>query len=207
MTGPCLDFAFKEHCMSHFDHSLVTEKCERNFPTSTGWAVNIYALVLLNFVFIWTNVLFLKLKPVCEWLICIHQLVGLFFKPGKVAINQLKDVKLLKTRMHCSRMRTAHSLTVSRSICHTCPLPCTPPTMHAPHHAWPPAMRAPPAMHTPYHTCPPTTHAPLPCMSLCHACPLPVDRILDTRFWKYYLAPTSLRAVITQAVWSLGSKI
>ena len=23
----------------------------------------------------------------------------------------------------------------------------------------------------------------------------PVDRILDTRFWKYYLAPTSLRAV------------
>ena len=24
---------------------------------------------------------------------------------------------------------------------------------------------------------------------------LPVDRILDTRFWKYYLAPTSLRAV------------
>ena len=28
--------------------------------------------------------------------------------------------------------------------------------------------------------------------------PLPVDRILDTRFWKYYLAPTSLLAVTTK---------
>ena len=27
--------------------------------------------------------------------------------------------------------------------------------------------------------------------------PPPVNRILDTRFWKYYLAPTSLRAVIS----------
>ena len=26
--------------------------------------------------------------------------------------------------------------------------------------------------------------------------PLPVDRILDTRFWKYYLGPTSLRPVM-----------
>ena len=28
--------------------------------------------------------------------------------------------------------------------------------------------------------------------------PPPVNRILDTRFWKYYLAPTSLRAVIKE---------
>ena len=31
--------------------------------------------------------------------------------------------------------------------------------------------------------------------------PPPVDRILDTCFWKYYLAPTSLRAVIICALW------
>ena len=30
--------------------------------------------------------------------------------------------------------------------------------------------------------------------------PPPVDRILDTRFWKYYLGPTSLRPVINSTV-------
>ena len=66
-------------------------------------------------------------------------------------------------------------------------MPCTPPC-----HACPPCHHMPPC-----HACPP------PCMPPCyahpcHACPLPlVDRILDTCFWKYYLAPTSLRAVIT----------
>ena len=134
---------------------------------------------------------------------------------------------LYPTRMHSSRMCTACSLTVSRSICHACsptmhapymhtpyhahhpchacspathaPLPCMPPcdtcppamhspAMHAPLPCTPPTMHAP-AKHAPHHT-----HTPLPCTPPCHACP-PVDRILDTRFWKYYLAPTSLRAV------------
>ena len=61
---------------------------------------------------------------------------------------------------------------------HACPWqPCTPPaTMHAP---WQPCM--PPSNHA----CPSaTTHAPLATM---HGPPM--DRILDTRFWKYYLAP------------------
>ena len=91
-------------------------------------------------------------------------------------------------------MHTAHSLTVSRSICHACRLPCMPPSAmhnppamhaplphmppchthlpatHTPCHA-PPATHArlpcmPPAMHAPHHTCPPTMHTP------CHTCPL-----------------------------------
>ena len=97
-------------------------------------------------------------------------------------------------------MRTAHSLTVSRRILRRPPamhaplqpcMPTPPTTMHAsqqPHmppsnHAHPPA-----TMSTPQQpSMPPATmHAPLP----------PVDRIVDTRFWKYYLAPTSLRAVM-----------
>ena len=70
------------------------------------------------------------------------------------------------TRMHSSRMRTARSLTVSRSICHACP-----PAMHTPQpcmppgHACPSAIHAPEAMHTPCHACPPATHTPG------HACP------------------------------------
>ena len=85
--------------------------------------------------------------------------------------------------MHSSRMHTARSLTVSPSICqgrhacHACPPPCTP---HF--HACPP-----PCMPLPHMT--PTMHPPA--MHVPH-----VDRILDTRFWKYYLAPTSLQAVI-----------
>ena len=43
--------------------------------------------------------------------------------------------------------------------------------------------------------------APGGCIPACNGAatlnPRPVDRILDTRFWKYYLVPTSLRAVIT----------
>ena len=61
------------------------------------------------------------------------------------------------------------------------------PTPHHPPlcHAHPPAMHALPAMHVP----PP--HAP------CHAYPLPpVNRMTDRRLWKYYLAATSLRAVM-----------
>ena len=62
-----------------------------------------------------------------------------------------------KTRIHSSRIRTARSLTVSHSICHT-----HPPAMHAPCHA------CPPAMHAPCHT------HPLPCMHPCHTCHPPV---------------------------------
>ena len=104
-----------------------------------------------------------------------------------IYIDVMKD-KLMrsystKTRMHSSRMCTAHSLTVSHSIFH----PCPPPAMHAPCHACPPATHVPPAMHTPCHTCPPCHacphHAwppamhtpflacPLPHMPPCHACP------------------------------------
>ena len=71
--------------------------------------------------------------------------------------------------MHSSRMCTARSLTISRSICwgalpcmapcNTCS-PCTPPATHAPCHAHPLATHAPLPHTLPCHTCPP-----------CHACP------------------------------------
>ena len=83
--------------------------------------------------------------------------------------------------------------------------PCMPPRSK---HAHPPGA----SMHTPPRA---TMHAPWeqPCTppGSNHSHPLeqphtppgatmhtpPVDRIVDTRFWKYYLAPTSLRAVKT----------
>ena len=82
--------------------------------------------------------------------------------------------------MHSSRMRTARSLTVSRSICcgtHA-PLPHMPPH-HAhplphmpPYHACPPAMHIPPATHTtPLPHMPPHHAHPLPHMPPYHACP------------------------------------
>ena len=65
------------------------------------------------------------------------------------------------------------------------------------------------------HAHPPATHTPPPCTPPCHAClpphtmhaTHPVDRILDTRFWKYYLAPTSLRAVIILMLPNTGHQI
>ena len=83
-----------------------------------------------------------------------HYLVGFRFKHLQI------------TRMHSSRVLTARCS--GRLRPHTPPLPCTPPTMHAPHHACPlqctpPARHANLAMHAPHHACtPPTTHAPLP---------------------------------------------
>ena len=54
------------------------------------------------------------------------------------------------------------------TTCHACPLPCTPPAMHAPLPRTPPTMHTtchacplpctPPAMHTTCHACPPATH-------------------------------------------------
>ena len=86
----------------------------------------------------------------------------------------------LHTRMHSSRMRTACSLTISRSIyqgrghaCHACtPPPHMPPAMHVPCHACPPCHTYPlPCMPPPHmppcHACPPAMHTP------CHACPPP----------------------------------
>ena len=47
-------------------------------------------------------------------------------------------------------------------------------------------------------TPPPENLEQTPPRDLTHTTPHPpVDRILDTRFWKYYLGPTSLRPVIT----------
>ena len=73
------------------------------------------------------------------------------------------------------------------------------PTMHVPLPHMPPCHTCPPATHAPLPHMPPTTHAPtmhapLPRMTPATHAP-PVDRILDARFWKYYLAPTSLRVV------------
>ena len=72
--------------------------------------------------------------------------------------------------------------------CHACPPQCTPPC-----HAQPPFHTCPPAMPAPCHVCPPAMHAPLP-----HMPPHPVDRILETHFWKYYLALISLQAVMKE---------
>ena len=75
------------------------------------------------------------------------------------------------TRMHSSRIHTAHSLTVSRSICHACPCHTCPPAMHTPLPCMPPPC-TPPATHT--H---PAMHIPPPCMPHpnmhipCHTCP------------------------------------
>ena len=79
---------------------------------------------------------------------------------------------------------------------HACPhhthtfLPCTP------HHTCS-TQNAPPAMHAPPHTpplCMPHHTCPLPCIP--PPCIPPVDRILDTHLWKYYLTTISLWAVI-----------
>ena len=58
-------------------------------------------------------------------------------------------LKICRTRMHSSRMRTARCS--GRLSCHTCPTCHTHTPCHTP----------------PCHACPPATHTP------CHACPLP----------------------------------
>ena len=89
----------------------------------------------------------------------------------------------LRTRMHSSRMRTAHSLTVSRSICWGACMACTPPVMHAP-----------PATHAPCHACCPAMHTtPSPHMPPSHACPPPPWT--DRHLWKHNLRKLRLRAV------------
>ena len=78
--------------------------------------------------------------------------------------------------------------------------------MHAPPpcHAHPPPWMYPCHTHTPCHICPPAMHAPTATYAPpdMHAPPHPVDRILDTRLLKYYLAATSLRAVMKLIKWN-----
>ena len=130
-------------------------------------------------------------------------------KDKSVKLGKIKNKP--KTRMHSSRMRTARSLTVSRSICQGArPCHACPPAMHTPHHTCPLAgggasvylflvtlyvqkenkYTHPPATHTPLSCMPPTTHT-LPCMPPlppCHPFPpphhthLPMERILDAHF-------------------------
>ena len=82
-------------------------------------------------------------------------------------VRENSDGSINFTRMHSSRMRTAHLLTVSHRIPHRPPLcnhTCPPTTMYAPHnHTCPPT-----TMYAPHnHAClPTTTHAPCN-----HACP------------------------------------
>ena len=91
-------------------------------------------------------------------------------------------IEKLLTRMHSSRMCTAHLLTTSCSICcgmHA-PLPCMPsppPAMHAPCHTQSPATHAPSNSHACPPSCmsptmhvPPAMHSPLP-HTPCHAFP------------------------------------
>ena len=85
------------------------------------------------------------------------------------------------TRVHSSRMRTARSLTLSRSICHTCTPHHTPPTTHAPPPlpCMPPCHAHPLPCTPPCQACPPAMYAPLSCMPPatqpppCYACPPP----------------------------------
>ena len=65
--------------------------------------------------------------------------------------------------------------------------PCMPPQSN--HTSPPQSNHTPPRSN---HACPPRSNHTRPPGATPHA---PLDRIVDTRFWKYYLAPTSLRAV------------
>ena len=104
----------------------------------------------------------------------------------------------LKTGMHSSRMRTAGSSShlLERGVClPQCMLGYTPLPpglgMETPW-AWRPPrviLETPPAR-------PPNNFPPGCGSGDCR----PADRILDTCFWKYYLAPTSLRVVIMQSL-------
>ena len=96
-------------------------------------------------------------------LLCHPHIVCMRFQPQKYFQLDSRATALL-TRMHSSRMHTAHSLTIS------CHIPCTPPTtMHAP---WQPCtpqttMHAPPATTHPHNH----AHPQQPCMPLRnHAC-------------------------------------
>ena len=105
---------------------------------------------------------------------------------NKVRLFKGSKKTFTKTRMHSSRMRTARSLTVSPYlvVSHACPLrsnhTCPPPS----NHTWPPSNHThPPPLEQP--------HTPPPCEQN------------DKQVQKYYLAPTSLRAVINTSSFDL----
>ena len=106
----------------------------------------------------------------------LHKMKNIGLGLREVALNHFKSLSNVlvgcrrATRMHSSRMRTTHSLTVchSRSICWRVCVSCMPPcqacspTMHAHLPYMPPPTIHPPATHTPppSHTCPPKPRIP-----------------------------------------------
>ena len=81
--------------------------------------------------------------------------------------NSIYLLEIIATRMHSSRMRTARSCSCRGGL----------------HQAHPPGSR------NPSDQIPPRAGTPVgPGTPLWYHTP-PVDRILDTRFWKYYLGP------------------
>ena len=91
----------------------------------------------------------------------------------------------------CMPLGSNHAHPPPRSN-HACPPWEQPRTPHQSNDACPPPPQA--TMHNPQAT----THAPSPLEATTHAPPPPRGQNVDTRFWKYYLAPTSLRAVMNQ---------
>ena len=77
------------------------------------------------------------------------------------------------------------------------PDPSTSPWMWAWRPPWPDPSTYPPGCGPGDPSAPGQTPQPTP-LDVSLETPPPVNRILDTRFWKYYLAPTSLRAVNIQ---------
>ena len=94
---------------------------------------------------------------------------------------------LFSTRMHSSRMHTAHSS--SRLLGGSA-------SLHAGLHTFSPPLPGPGDPPQVWAWRPPSQTPQLPPWVWAWRPPPPVDRILDTRFWKYYLAPTSFWAVM-----------
>ena len=111
--------------------------------------------------------LFMLSAQLLKWVACLPMLL---FKHD--------DKKWQKTH-RCLQMRTFHCI----------PVGCVPPTR------WPylPACSALVGVCSRGRCLVPGSGIP----ACTEADPPPLDRILNTRFWKYYLAPTSLRAVKT----------
>ena len=127
---------------------------------------------------------------------CHDRVVLMFFSLIEFTVNCFKEFLQIPniTRMHSSRMHTARSSSRLLGGClPQCMLGYTPPTQAL---VWRPPGCGP--GHPPARplNLPPWVWAWRPP-------PTPtVNRILDTYFWKYYLAPTSLRAV---KIWHVKS--
>ena len=121
---------------------------------------------------------------------------------SSVIVSPIKNI--LETRMHSSSMRTAHSLTISRSICHAwppshaCPPPRMPPAMHASLPCMPSVMHTSPTMHAPRHAHPATMHASLPHMAPHHAHPHPPAKHDPPPPWTEFLTHASENITLPQ---------